>query len=96
MSSGLGHTSCASSKPRPLCFSKRQVHSDVVLTLIIYFQLYTNLFLCGKGLNLLKICSPAHFLFSSGVSIPKISLTFTEHVCQLYTVMIDDRMSYAA
>ncbi|XP_022099325.1 gamma-tubulin complex component 6-like isoform X2 [Acanthaster planci] len=36
-----------------------------------------DIYVCGKSLNLLRLCCPEHFLCNPGVSIPRISLTFS-------------------
>ncbi|XP_055998432.1 gamma-tubulin complex component 6-like isoform X2 [Ostrea edulis] len=55
-------------------------------------NLASDIFICGKSLNLLRTCSPNHFLCEvKELDIPRISLTFSENElhntmtqCQLY------------
>ncbi|XP_071784564.1 gamma-tubulin complex component 6-like [Asterias amurensis] len=36
-----------------------------------------DIYVCGKSLNLIRLCCPEHFLCNPGVSIPRINLTFS-------------------
>ncbi len=40
-----------------------------------------SIFVCGKSLNLLRICDPAHFLFSNDVPAPTLAVTYLPEVC---------------
>ncbi|KAK3732423.1 hypothetical protein QZH41_018359, partial [Actinostola sp. cb2023] len=40
-------------------------------------ELANDIFVCGKSINLMKLCCPGHFLCDSGVPPPKMEVTFS-------------------
>ncbi|XP_068132453.1 gamma-tubulin complex component 6 [Hyperolius riggenbachi] len=40
-------------------------------------HLANEIYMCGKTINLLKLCSPRHYIFWSDIPVPRISVTFS-------------------
>ncbi|XP_023933311.1 gamma-tubulin complex component 6-like [Lingula anatina] len=61
-------------------------------------DLANDIFVCGKSINLLKLCCPEHFMCNIDVPIPRLMITFSEEElssieqrCQIYVNMVEMR-----
>ncbi|XP_028664767.2 gamma-tubulin complex component 6 isoform X2 [Erpetoichthys calabaricus] len=68
------------------------ISRDVEECVPVFLQHIANdIYMCGKTVNLLKVCSPMHYICSSELSVPRIAVTFSlqeleeiERDCEIY------------